>query len=400
MKPLRKAILLLLAVIVAVQVPFIYRRYKTGRRAAAIADIQQNRINRADAKYREYRGIIHAHTSLGGHSSGGFTELIAAASHNGLDFVLMTEHWSDEIDTAALSLNGVYGKTLFIGGNEIDTADSDRFLMIPGSLEAAGLRRSVTADVLTKLHGERRAALVTYPERFKSWNSDFDGVEVMSLHTEAKKMNILVALGDLLWSGTKYPQLTFAQHIRRPVENIRRFDQSAARRPMGLFFGTDAHSNVGVHLFGDDAGHKLINLKIDEYRNIFGVVQIRILLDTATPLTRESLVSAILANHYYSAMTAFGDPEGFRFDAGTTSSAITGEETPMSPDLVLRAAAPVAVRFVVYKNGEKFAEQAAIAEYTFKPDGPGAYRVEAYLDDLGLEADRMPWIMSNPIYVR
>jgi hypothetical protein len=400
LKPLRKAILLLVAVIVAVQVPFIYRRYRTGRRAAAIAEIQQNRIARVDPKYREYRGIIHAHTSLGGHSTGSFAELIPAAAQNGLDFVLMTEHWSDELDTSALTLNGVYGKTLFVGGNEIDTADSDRFLMVPGSADAPGLRRSPTVDVLKKLNDEHRVGLITYPEKFKSWESDFNGVEVMSLHTEATHMNIFVALEDLLWSGTKYPQLTFAQQIRRPVENIRRFDESAARRPIGLFFGTDAHSNIGIHLLGDDAGHKLINLKVDSYRSMFGVAQMRILLEAGVPLTRESLVSAVFANHYYAAMTAFGDPDGFRFDAGSTASAIVGDETPMGPDLVLRAAAPTAARFVVYKNGEKFAEQSGVAEYTFRPDGPGAYRVEAYLDELGLESDRMPWIMSNPIYVR
>lgn len=386
--------------IVAVQVPFIYRRYKTGQRYSKIAAIQSQRIDRTDARFREYRGIIHAHTSLGGHSTGSFAELIPAANNNGLDFVLMTEHWSDELDTSALTLNGVYGKTLFIGGNEIDTADSDRFLMIPGSADAAGLRRSATIDVLNKLHAEHRAALVTYPEKLKSWNSDFDGVEVMSLHTEAEHMNIFVALEDLLWSGTKYPQLTFAQQIRRPAENIKRFDESSARRPMGLFFGTDAHSNIGVHLFGDDAGHKFVNLKVDAYQNMFGVAQMRVLLDANAPLTRESLVSAILANHYYSAMTAFGDPAGFQFDTGGTASAIMGDETPMIPTLALHAAAPVAVRFVVYKNGAQFAEQAGSAEFTFKPDGPGAYRVEAYLDELGLEADRMPWIMSNPIYVR
>lgn len=398
MKPLKKALLLLLAVLVAVQVPFIYRRYKTGQRAKLIAEIQAHRIERPSAKLTEYRGIIHAHTSLGGHSTGTFAELIPAANAAELDFVLMTEHWSDDYDTSALTLNGVYRNTLFIGGNEIDTADSDRMLMIPGSADASALRRSPTDAVIAKLHNEKRVALITYPEKFKSWSSDFDGVEVMSLHTEATRLNIFVALEDFLWSGSKYPQLTFAQQLIRPNENIQHYDASAAGRRIGLFFGTDAHSNIGAHLFGDDAGHKLINLKVDGYQSMFGIAQMHILIDPSTPLTRDSLVAAILANHYYSSITAFGDPSGFRFDAGTYG--IMGDEVAMAPDLTLHSAAPAAARFVVYKNGEKFADSSLGDEFTFKPDGPGAYRVEAFLDQLGLEADRMPWIMSNPIYVK
>jgi len=33
-------------------------------------------------------------------------------------------------------------------------------------------------------------------------------------------------------------------------------------------------------------------------------------------------------------------------------------------------------------------------------DGPGVYRVEVYREDLGEPFSKMPWIMSNPIYVR
>jgi len=167
-KLIKKILLIALAVLVAIQIPFIYRRYEIGRLADKIAVAQANRAVRGDPQYKEYKGIIHAHTSLGGHSTGGFDELIAAANANDLDFVLMTEHYSDQYDTSALTLNGVYGKTLFVGGNEIDTADGDRFLMIPGSADAANLRNMSTTAVIDKLHKENRLALITYPEKFKS----------------------------------------------------------------------------------------------------------------------------------------------------------------------------------------------------------------------------------------
>ncbi len=107
----------MLAILAVVQIPFIYRRYVLGKRFDQIARIQSQRAAAADPDFAEYKGNIHVHTSLGGHSTGGFDELIAAANSNGLDFVVMTEHYSENYDTAALTLNGVFGKTLFVGGN-------------------------------------------------------------------------------------------------------------------------------------------------------------------------------------------------------------------------------------------------------------------------------------------
>src|SRR5215204_3815568 len=111
-KLLKRILLILLAVLIAVQAPFIYRRYKIGKVAEKISEGNLNRTLAGHPQYKEYKGIIHAHTSLGGHSAGGFDELISAANENDLDFVIMTEHYSDAYDTSALTLNGIYGKTL------------------------------------------------------------------------------------------------------------------------------------------------------------------------------------------------------------------------------------------------------------------------------------------------
>ncbi|HMJ09304.1 MAG TPA: hypothetical protein VK468_09885, partial [Pyrinomonadaceae bacterium] len=392
----------LLVIVLVIQVPFIYRRYKIGQLADKIAQSNANRTFREDLKYKEYKGIIHAHTSLGGHSTGGFDELINAANANDLDFVLMTEHWSDVYDTSALTLNGVYGKTLFVGGNEIDTADGDRFLMIPGSADAAGLRNMSTTAVLEKLHAENRLALITYPEKFKSWDSNFDGDEVFSLHTESKQMNPFTALGDLIWSYPAYPQLTLATHLRRPDANLQKFDEIAAKRPISLFAGTDAHSNIGFHLFGDDAGNKLINLKIDPYTTSLGVARVHVLIEKNIPLNRQTLVEAIKTGHYFIGMDAFGDTSGFAFRAVGIGIAHRNFEmgaVAESP-VDFRVFAPINVHFVVYRNGEQITKQVGMTDMKFDGQGPGSYRVEVYRDDLGPPFDKMPWILSNPIYVR
>jgi hypothetical protein len=356
-----------------------------GQIAARIQELNGTRTPSADPKYKEYKGVIHAHTSLGGHSTGSFEELIAAANANDLDFVIMTEHWSDAYDTAALTLNGVYGKTLFIGGNEIDTSDSDRFLMIPGSADAAGLRKMSTPAVLDKLHAENRLALVTYPEKLKSWNANFDGIEVFSVHTNAKKMNPFTALFDAIWSFPKYPELMLATYFKRPDENLRRFDEVAANRDISLIAGTDAHSNIGFHFLGDDAGNRLLNIKIDPYERIFRLVREHVLIETGKPLTPENLIEAMRAGRFFVGFDVLGDTTGFTFEQCDADA--------------LCAHSPAAARIVLLRNGSAVHE-ASGNQLKYGPYDKGVYRVEVYLDQLGPPFDKMPWIISNPIYVR
>lgn len=402
MKILKRVLLVLLAILLVAQIPFIYRRYQTGKLAEKIAELDAQRTTHEHPKYKEYKGVVHAHTSLGGHSTGSFDELIAAANANDLDFVLMTEHYSETFDTAALTLNGVFGKTLFIGGNEIDTSDGDRFLLIPGGGETARARMSGTTMFLEKAKEEQKIALITYPERFKSWDSAFDGIEIFSLHTSAKQMNWLTAVGDLIWSYPSYPELTLAKSFQRPDVNLAKFDEIASQRALSLFSGTDAHSNIGFHIFGDDAGNKLINIKLDPYATTFGVVRLHVLLFKGQAFNEENLLRAVLFGQAFVAFDSIGDGSGFMFEATENNNGLQGMGGSVAarPGLGLRATAPQNARFVIFKDGAKFFEASGTKEISADGSEPGLYRVEVYRDDLGPPFEKIPWIISNPIYVR
>jgi len=405
-KIVKRILIVLLVLLVLAQIPFIYRRYQTGKLAEKIAQLDAQRTSFEDPRYKEYKGIIHAHTNLGGHSTGSFDELIAAANANDLDFVLMTEHFSETFDTAEKTLNGVYGKTLFVGGNEIETTDSDRFLLIPGGGEAAKARMSGTTAFLDAAHRENKLALITYPEKFKSWDSNFDGIEVFNLHTAAKQMSWLTALGDLLWSYPSYPELTFAKNFVRPDANLAKFDEIAAKRRISLFAGTDAHSDLGMHLIGTDGKQKLINIKLDPYETIFRIARIHVLIEKDKPLDRETLIEAIRAGRFFIGFDALGDTTGFRF-AGTSCE---DHDSPLGTDLefcndfnfgdvTLKVHSPAASLIRLRRNGE-VTEDSQGTELSVTNKLSGVYRVEVYRDDLGPPFDKMPWIISNPIYVR
>jgi len=400
MKLWKKILLIVLAVILLAQIPFIYNRYKFGQLANKISTLETQRIQTLDQNYKDYKGIIHVHTAIGGHSTGGFDELVDGAQKNNLDFVLMTEHTAALYDTSALTLQGNVGGVLFINGQEVETA-TDRFLLVPGSAESGRANKISTPDFLQSIHAQNKLAFITYPEKHKTWNASFDGIEVFSLHTNAKKMNPFFVLFDAIWSYYSYPELVLVKYFERPDTNLQRFDEVAAQRKSTLFAGTDAHSNIGFHLFGDDAGNKIINLKIDGFETIFRPMRNHVLLEKDKPLTQESLLQALKNGHCFVGLDALSETNGFSFTAENgIESRIMGDEIALTENLNLRASSPQNARFIIFKNGEKIREEVGAAQINFPVKEKGTYRTELYLDSLGEPFNKMPWIISNAIYVR
>ncbi len=400
MKIWKKIILIFLAIVVLAQIPFVYRHYKLGKLADKISALESEKTVRDDARYSDFKGIIHVHTSLGGHSTGSFDELIEGARRNSLDFVVMTEHTSELFDTSAQTLQGTHGGVLFIGGQEVETA-GDRFLLIPGSAEAAAANKLSTDEFLQENHITGKLALITYPEKFTSWSSNFDGIEVFSLHTNAKKMNPFFSIMDTIWSYHSYSQLVLAAYFQRPDENLRKFDEVTAQRRSTLFAGSDAHSNIGFHLFGSDTGSKIINLKIDNYETIFKLARTHILLDKEKILNQVNILDALQNGHAFIGFDVLSDTVGFSFAAENgTEDKIQGDTISLGQGVDLSVLAPQKSRFVIFRNGEKYAETADTTGMKFQTKQTGVYRVEVYLDSLGSPFDAMPWIISNPIYIK
>ena len=401
MKLWKKIALALFVIILLLQIPFIYNRFQTGKLAGKILSLQDQKTNPINQNYRDLKGAIHAHTSLGGHSTGNFDELIEGAAVNNLDFVVMTEHTAANFDTSALTLNGFYGNTLFVGGNELETKSGDRFLLINSDADAQTAGQTKTPEFLQKAHRKNQIAIVTYPQKFKSWDTNFDGIEVFSLHTNSKKMSPLTFPLDVVWSYASYPELMLARYFVRPEDNLQKYDELTAKRKTTLFAGSDAHSNLGYHLIGDDAGNKFINFKFDDYAMIFRLVRTHVLLEKDKQLSEETLIEALKNGHTFAGFDCLSDTTGFLFTADNgLEQKIQGDEIALEKGVKLRAAAPQVARFVIFKNGEKIFESGENTEIIFEAKQPGAYRTEVYLDALGSPFDKMPWIISNPVYVK
>jgi len=412
MKRWKKLLLGLLLAVLLSQIPFAYRRYKLGRLRSAIQLLNSQRAQGTpDSSFAEYQGVVHVHSFLGGHSNGNFEDIIAAAKSNHLDFVVMTEHTSEDFNTAAMTLKGSHAGIVFINGNEAGATNSDRLLVLPGDDSTAGSSagspdagtKLTTQDIISRAKSKSSLALVAYPQDFKSWDlSGYDGVEVYNVYTNARQIKPLIMFFDGVWSFRSYPDLLFANFYRRPAENLKKWDDAIAAtgRKLVAIAGNDAHANVGVSL-NDSSGKTLLGLQLDPYERSFHLVRVHTLIPRDQPLSSATLLGALGAGHCFIGFDLFGDTSGFRFSASNGSEKrIQGDEIGLQKEVSLTVSTPVTSRIVLLKDGKPIRDETGINQKDFVINEKGSYRVEVYLPQLPKPVGDQPWIISNPIYVR
>ena len=379
MRRKRFILLIVLLLLVISQVPFAYRRYKLRGLSAAIQQLNSQRAgSERHNGFIDYKGVVHVHSFLGGHSSGTFSEIISAAQANQLQFVIMTEHTEKDFDTAAMTLSGVHGGVLFINGKETNAPTGDRLLVLPGEVSIAA-----------------------YPEEFKSLETPgLEGVEIYNVFTNAKQINPVVAFFDVVWSQRSYPDLIFALYLKRPDENLKRWDQALAHSRLTATAGNDAHANIGVSL-KDSSGKTLLGIQLDPYATSFRLVRLHVLIEQDRPLDATNLLEAVKAGHCFVGFDFLGDSAGFSFEAENSGERkVQGDEISLKNETRLRVQTPVSSRIVLFKDGAVFVDESETSAKELPIRERGVYRVEVYLPQLGSMVAQKPWIISNPIYVR
>jgi hypothetical protein len=400
----KKIALVLLGLVAVSQVPFAYRRYRLGRLADAIAAINAARESAPEGDaFDEYAGVFHVHSSLGGHSPGRLEEIVRAAKSERLAFVVMTEHPSPLLDTAAATLRGMHEGVLFVGGSELAASNGGRLFAAPGI--AAPQSNILLQELVVRAKSEGRLAVVGYPGEVTDWSlKGYDAIEVYNLYTNSKSISYATLFFDGLWSYRSYPDLLFARFYERPADALKRWDEvnaSGASRVAALA-GNDAHANVGFSL-GGQTGDKLLDVKLDPYERSFRVVRNHVLLEKGSTLDEASLLKALRAGRSFFAFDLFGDSTGFRFTAENgTDTRVMGDEIrlPDAGAVKLTAHTPVRCRTVFFRDGQVVGEVSDSARAEMSVERAGVYRVEVYLDQLGPLLEGKPWIVSNPIFVR
>jgi hypothetical protein len=374
----------------------VYRRYTLSRLNAAIQQVNSERTPPPhDNPFTEYKGVIHVHSFLGGHSTGTFQEIISAAKANDLQFVVMTEHTEKDFDTLAMTLRGMHAGVLFVNGNEDSDENGDRSLVAPGFASQAeyDAKKQISAVI-----EPARFRIVAYPQEFKRWDVPaYSGIEVFNVYTNARQINPVVAFFDVLWSRWSYPELIFALYYQRPDENLKLWDQKLSYATATA--GNDAHANIGVSL-RDSSGKTLAGIQLDPYEVSFRLVRMHVLIDRNEKLNEDNLLNALEAGHCFIGFDFLGDTSGFSFTAeGGGEQKIQGDDVKLSADTRLKIRTPVSSQVRLFKDGNVIADETGVTVKDFAVTAPGRYRVEVYLPQLGKLAAGKPWIISNSIWI-
>jgi hypothetical protein len=349
----------------------------------------------------EYIGHLHIHSTF---SDGTSTveEIARDALKAGLDFLCITDH--NTMGGLDEGMEGWKNGVLVLFGTEVNMS-KNHYL-------AYGLEKTVPQDeenpqnVIDAVNAAGGFGYLAHPVEkgnplflngsFYAWDdwdvTGFTGLEIWnfgSLWRSAYKSR-LKALFWLVFNsyrGARFPD----------PDGIKAWDTLSRERPVAAFAGSDAHAfylRLGP-----------FKIRVFPYEYLFRTLNTHILLheelSEGLAEARGQVFSSLRSGRFFIGSDYLGQTKGFRFSAVNQD----GEETPMggeisySPATVLHISVPSSGRRLirVIKNGQVVHEsgQKAVA---FKVLKPGTFRVEVWKRPLF--GRPVPWIYSNPIYIR
>ncbi len=327
-----------------------------------------SKVEAGASPFQDVRGAFHVHSAQGGHSLGTYPEIVQAAVSVGCRFVFLTEHPRDN-------------KLLFPQGEE-------NVLLIYGTeQQESGLRVLADGDGVFRVASEVQPGIDVTGLR---------GLEIFNLHESARSADSWY-LRVLAFYHQFFLTPYFAFYLWEIDEGrMDLWEQALADQPVTGVGGADAHQNVGL-MIQTSAGQKILQMQLDPYADSFRFITTHVVLELHTPVTEESVVSALREGAAYLAFEAIKAADGFSFHALEGGQALRMGST-VTRRAILVVQSPLQARILLFHDGS-LDQEVEGRRFEFKDLDSGRYRVEVYpLDAPGLLAAK-PWILSNTIYV-
>ena len=409
-------------------------RMTRARLEAAHASVQllarARRTLPARREMNDVRCVFHAHAGDSVHTGGNRDEMLSDAQRAGIGGIFLSDHFRpprDFMDSWRVTTNGV----VFTPGSE-----TRGFLVYPMASVLARMDVPSPDFIAEVARGDGLIFLSHIEERPDHPLDGLTGLEIYNRHYDAKRdLRGLLTLAlrmtepdgaaELAELLRLYPDELLASQVEYPEAYLEKWDQGTRTRRLTGIAANDCHHNqvmivkmvdsetvkLGTLVDKDEsmqtfkaafrpgvrrmtAGHQpgdlLVRLDFDPYFRSFRNVCTHIL---AAELSEAALRTAVKAGHAYVSHDWMCDPTGFQFE---TDGGRMGDDVSWRPGLELRARFPVPCQVRLRVAGQTVATGTG-AQFSARVQGPGAYRLEAWLEVGG---ELRPWIYSNPIYVR
>ena len=317
----------------------------------------------------EVQGVYHIHTT---YSDGTKTpgEIAKIASTAGLDFIILTDHGNPNFES--LSAEGWKEGVLVLAGSELSTS---RGHLVALDFDYPDKNFAQNADSaayqINRLNG---FSIIAHPysKTLWTWGESIysSGIEIINPDSMLK---------NRIWDWIPYtpslilrPQYFLLKILSVPQKNLFKWDTLNQSLQIYGYYSTDAHllykplmSFLGLHLLLDEP------------------------LASEFEAAKNQVFEALKQGKFYSAIDAAAQAEGFRFWMSD------GESTTLH--IQLPQAISKETRLIL--NGQAIL-QSPDDTIEFHVEEPGVYRVEVYLKERSPLNKKIPWILSNPIFVK
>jgi hypothetical protein len=228
------------------------------------------------------------------------------------------------------------------------------------------------------------------------WKAPVGGLEWLNLDSAWRRVPP-AKLARVAFQALVRPGPALASILDRPIGTLSRWDAlSAERRAVGLA-GHDAHGGVR----GEEDGSQWALPGASSYAASFAAFSTRVILERRLSGSAEAdgaaLVAALRSGHVFTAIDGVAGPAFVEYRGASAAHDVhMGDEQPFTDDasVTLTSTAPPGSTAVLLRDGVEVARADGHA-IQFRPSAPGAYRVE-----LRVPGVAVPWVVTNPIYLR
>jgi hypothetical protein len=353
-------------------------------------------------------GVLHIH-SVRSDGRGTPEQIAHDAARAGLKFIVITDHGDA---TRALDPPVYREGVLCLEGTEISTSGGHYIAidMPPSPYPLAGEARDVVDDV-KRMGG---FGIVAHPDSPKpelswtEWVAPFDAIEIFNLDTAWRRR--VTGTGWQPKAGLFARLLTYPV---RPTESITslitrsnvlyRWDALSRRRHLVTMAGADAHAQIALRASDPIAAR--LSVPLPSYESSFRALSVHVRtegpLDGTAATDAAMIMRGIRAGHLYTAVDGAATPPSFEFTASNPSGTVgPGDQITASGPVSLhvRSNAPDGFTTTIWDGMNPIARDREERDFTVTaPAGPAVYWVEIRASG---PLSGLPWITSNPIYVR
>jgi PHP domain len=351
----------------------------------------------------EYTAVLHVHSRYSHDGRGTVEEIAAAAARAGARVVFLTDH--NTLAPLRDDKEAWYGPTLVLVGTEVTTNAGYLLLLDPDPDAPVEQRGADFATVFDRYRRAESIVLLAHPDHPRlGWRQDrlppVDGIEVVDVFDQVVAAPVQRQLLGLL-AYPANPVMAILSIVHWPRRVLESWDRLARERPTIGVLGLDAHGGIELT---EETG-----VRFPSHETAFRLGQLHFVTPDALghdAADRLRVYRAMRAGQFYNAFDGLAPAAGFRFEARRgAEQRLMGETLGSGEGWTFEVRVPPVGETVVrlLRDGAVAHEAPGPGPIRIPADAAGVYRVEV---DVGVNlfpvttARRMPWIFSNPIYVR